>query len=129
MRAVPTALAYCEYSYKSIKEGLKRVIFNESSAQNELGQHWEVLAEAVQLTMRKLSHFVQRYTCFRRGCTDGYNILKKACRNGSKMTKVDYLQLLDANILYFHPDDFALLRDLSPFSYIGISASQAKTLT
>ena len=53
MRNNGLSLAYSLISYKSLLKGLEKLDVNHKKLDEELDNHWEVLAEPIQTVMRK----------------------------------------------------------------------------
>lgn len=68
LRNLGNVFAYSLIAYQATEKGLKKLEANEARMVSELNQHWEVLAEAIQTTMR-------RY-----GIVDAYEQLKAFTR-------------------------------------------------
>ncbi|MFH1946571.1 MAG: adenylosuccinate lyase [Candidatus Magasanikbacteria bacterium] len=100
-------LAHSLLACKSIIKGLNRIIPNEQIIKQELGNHWEVLAEAIQTILRKHGH------------TDAYEQLKKLT-HGEKITK-ENLQKIILSLKITESEKQKLLK-LTPASYIGIAS-------
>lgn len=101
-----TALGYSLLAYKNILSGLAKIEVNESASQAELNQHWEVMAEAIQTTLRKI------------GYDQPYEKLKELTRGEKidKQTIQNFITGLDI------PDiEKNKLLNLSPATYIGLS--------
>ena len=97
------------YSIQGIKEtlkGLKRVSVNTDVINKELLDNYEVLAEPIQMMLRKYN------------ISDAYEKLKELTR-GKKITKEilqDFINNLDISV-----KDKKILLDLEPCNYIGIA--------
>lgn len=113
MRNIGASFAYCLIAYKSLGKGLKKIAINKEFLQSELDQHWEVLAEAIQTTMRGY------------GIANAYEQLRELTR-GKK---------IDHQIIAGFIDKLALpskvkarLKNLTPNTYIGFAAKLAKEI-
>ena len=106
LRNQGVALGHSYLALKNIKKGLSRITINKVTMANELDNHWEVLAEAVQTILRKS------------GKQDAYEQLKTLTRGQSinAVSMADFvarLKISDA--------DKQTLLSLSPESYVGIA--------
>ena len=106
LRNQGVALGYSYLALRNISKGLGRITINKVQMANELDNHWEVLAEAVQTILRKS------------GKQDAYEQLKELTRgqpiNAESLPKfVLELKIPD--------DDKQTLLSLTPESYIGIA--------
>ena len=91
---------------QNILKGLRRIIPNKVKMEHELNNHWEVLAEAVQIILRKA------------GAPDAYEQLKQMTR-GEIVTQ-DTLRKFVTH-LRIPKEDKDLLHRLTPADYIGIA--------
>jgi adenylosuccinate lyase len=111
MRNIGSSFAYCLIAYKSIVKGLEKVAVNKEFLQTELDQHWEVLAEAIQTTMR--GHMIP----------NAYEQLRKLTRGKKIDQKIiaDFIDKLDIS-------DKAKnrLKILTPNKYTGLAEKLAK---
>lgn len=109
-RNMGNAFAYSLLAYKSTLKGLGKIEVNEDVIMKDLENNWALLAEPIQMMMR-------RY-----GITDAYEQLKALTRGEGGITKgsiQDFIKGLDI------PEDAkGRLMDLTPSTYIGL----AKTL-
>lgn len=115
LRNVGSGLGSSYLAYKSIMKGFDRVSVNNDIVSNDLNQHWEVLAEPVQMILRKY------------GYDSPYELLKKLTRGLQNMTKEDYGQLIfSIKKEYELPEEIYLqLKNLTPFSYVGLAKELA----
>nr|MCS5624569.1 adenylosuccinate lyase [Candidatus Neomarinimicrobiota bacterium] len=106
LRNQGVALGHSYLALQNIIKGLSRITINKTQMANELGNHWEVLAEAIQTILRKS------------GKVDAYEQLKELTRgqsvNAESMAKfVTGLKIAD--------EDKQTLLSLTPASYIGLA--------
>eukprot|EP01056_Protomagalhaensia_sp_Gyna25_P001116 Protomagalhaensia_sp_Gyna_25__1115@NODE_1544_length_1751_cov_8_297313_g1252_i0_p1_GENE_NODE_1544_length_1751_cov_8_297313_g1252_i0NODE_1544_length_1751_cov_8_297313_g1252_i0_p1_ORF_typecomplete_len481_score61_82Lyase_1/PF00206_20/5_2e48ASL_C/PF08328_11/9_7e34_NODE_1544_length_1751_cov_8_297313_g1252_i03081723 len=115
IRNLGVAFAHSLLSWKSILTGLQRISFDQEQSMKELLQHWEVLAEPVQTTLRKYP-----------AVKDPYTVLKELTRQGNKLEREDYLNFVNT---FCRPivdeDDYSRLMKLSPDTYIGVAPELA----
>lgn len=104
LRNLGTVLGYSSLAYQSALRGIAKLAVNETRIQQDLDEHWEVLAEAIQTVMR-------RY-----GIVDAYEQLKAFTRG----------KLIDASLIKDFisqlniPDDAKKrLQHLTPNTYLG----------
>ena len=107
LRNQGVALGHSYLALQNILKGLSRITINKVSMSNELDNHWEVLAEAMQTILRK------------NGKQDAYEQLKVLTRgqsiNAESMAKfVAGLNISD--------EDKQTLMGLTPESYTGLSS-------
>ncbi len=113
LRNMGVGFAYSLIAYASTMKGLGKLELNEVRLAEDLDNSWEVLAEPIQTVMR-------RY-----GIAEPYEKLKAFTR-GQAMTRESMSAFIDSLDL---PDDArAALQALTPASYIGNAAEQAKNI-
>lgn len=111
LRNLGAILGYSLIAYKATMKGLNKLSAANETIERDLASHWEVLAEALQTTMR-------RY-----GLMDSYEQLKDLTRG----------KAIDANAISQFIDQLPIpdqakqhLQTLTPSNYIGYAASLAK---
>jgi len=104
LRNQGVALGYSYLALKNISKGLSRVTLNKNKMRQELNDHWEVVAEAVQTILRK------------EGRQDAYEKLKDMTR-GERIDRKSMGNFIRS--LKISADDKETLLGLSPESYIG----------
>lgn len=111
LRNLGSALGYSLLAYQALLKGLSKISANTAVIQQDLAERWEVLAEAIQMVMR-------RY-----GITDAYEQLKQLTR-GKKIDK----KLLHTFIagLAIPEEAKKALQQLTPDHYIGYAVSLSK---
>ena len=100
-------LAHSLLACKNIVKGIDRLTVNRKKIREELDNHWEVLAEAIQTTLRKSGDRLP------------YERLKNLTR-GQKITQEDiqaFVQSLD-----LPKKEKQTLLDLTPENYTGLAA-------
>jgi len=100
------AAAYSFLAFKNILKGLGRLDINRKKINDELEDHWEILAEPIQTILRK------------NGISDAYEQLKKLTR-GEKMSEKSIHEFVDG--LKLPADDKKRLLELSPKLYTGLA--------
>jgi len=106
LRNQGVAMGHSYLALKNILNGLDRITINNIQMNNELDRHWEVLAEAIQMVLRKT------------GKEDSYEKLKTLTRG----QKIDNLKVQSfIKDLKISDDDKRILLSLTPSSYIGIA--------
>mgnify|MGYP001164940742 CR=1 FL=1 len=106
LRNQGVALGHAYLALKNIQKGLSRIIINKIQMENELDNHWEVLAEAVQTILRKA------------GKPDAYEQLK-VLTQGQSIDSRSMTEFLAG--LKIPEEDKQKLLSLTPNSYIGIA--------
>ena len=107
LRNQGVALAHSYLSLKSISSGLNRITINKLKMNNELNDHWEVLAEAIQTVLRKS------------GQEDAYEKLKNLTQGQSINSTLIKNFVSDLKI----PEkDKETLFSLNPENYTGLSS-------
>ena len=107
LRNQGTAIAHSYLSLKNIIKGLNRIEVIRSQLNNELNDNQEVLAEAIQVILRKS------------GRQNAYETLKKLSR-GKKIKSKELTIFI--NSLNINRDDKKTLLSINPKSYIGLSS-------
>ena len=109
LRNIGTGLGHCILSYKSIEAGFARLKVNEKKLKDELNQHWELLAEPVQMVLRRF------------GYEQPYELLKKFTRGKESLSREEYFELIQRiKEEYDLPGKIvAELESLKPETYIG----------
>jgi len=104
MRNIGSILGYSLLAYQSLLKGLSKLSINEKILKEELNEHWEILAEAIQTVMRK------------HGIIDAYEQLKKFTR-GKKLNQKTLHQFINQLKLPLKTKNE--LKQLTPLNYIG----------
>ena len=104
LRNLSSALAYSLLAYQSCLKGLTKLEANQELITQDLQQHWEVLAEAIQTVMR-------RY------CLDNAYEELKALTRGKKIDAESLKTFIEG--LQLPEEAKANLLQLTPFNYIG----------
>jgi len=112
-RNLGSAVAHILIALQSLMKGVGKLEVNTAAINADVAQAWEVLAEAVQTVMR-------RY-----GIPEPYEKLKALTRGQavSKEILLEFIQTLD-----IPPDEVQRLLALTPDSYIGLAAQQARDI-
>eukprot|EP01016_Furgasonia_blochmanni_P022426 TRINITY_DN2444_c0_g1_i6.p1 TRINITY_DN2444_c0_g1~~TRINITY_DN2444_c0_g1_i6.p1 ORF type:complete len:356 (-),score=72.26 TRINITY_DN2444_c0_g1_i6:145-1212(-) len=105
-----TALGYSVLAYKSLFKGLEKVDYDERRSLEDLEDHWEVLAEAIQTVARK------------HGIKNAYEDLKDLTR-GKNISKEDIKKYIAG--LKIPAEDLQRLKNLEPKTYLGNAAEMA----
>jgi adenylosuccinate lyase len=111
LRNVGSAAGHCLVAYQSLRRGLGKLEVDRARLAEDLEASWEVLAEAVQTVLR------------RHGVPDAYERLKELTR-GKRVDREALLRFIGELPL---PDaEKKRLRDLTPGTYTGNAAAQAR---
>lgn len=105
-RSIGSAFGYSALAYTSLSKGLQKLSVNEIKMREDLERHWEVLAEAVQVVLRK------------EGDDDGYEKLKTFSQ-GKKLGREELAGFINA--LQISEEAKRELQLLTPENYIGLS--------
>ena len=100
MRNLGVAFSYSLQAYKALEKGLSRIDINIEKLDEELSQHYELLAEPVQTVMRKYD------------IENPYEKLKELTR-GKTVTKSDFTAFIDS-IEGLPVEEKKRLRELTP---------------
>jgi len=113
LRNTGVAVAHCVIAYESCLKGISKLQLNEARTAEDLGNSWEVLAEALQTVMR-------RY-----GIAKPYEKLKDLTRDQdvNRETLQAFIQTLDLPATVKQE-----LEHLTPATYTGNAGEQARSL-
>ncbi len=111
LRNLGSVMGYSLLAYQSCLKGLKKLEANETLLAHDLDQHWEVLAEAIQTTMRRYK------------INKAYESLKDLTR-GKKVDQHTLKKFIDA--LELPKEAKQHLSKLTPANYIGYAAELVK---
>ena len=114
LRNMGVALGYCVLAYDSLARGLDKLEANTTRIAAHLDQSWDVLAEPIQTMMRK------------HGIGDAYEQLKELTRGKGGIDPESLQQFIAG--LAIPEADKALLRQLTPATYIGIAQKLASEI-
>lgn len=118
MRNLGGAFASCYIGYMKLILGFNTVTANFKMMKDDLDGHWEILAEPVQMILRRCNY------------EQPYELLKTLTRGKQKMNKEDY-QLMVKQLtekLNLPASVTKELRDLTPFNYIGLADKLARNI-
>ena len=110
-RSWGSAVGYSVLGYRSLLKGLKKISPNKEKLSQELEEHWEVLAEAMQVVLRT------------NGDDKGYEKLQKLTQ-GKHVTKAGLQEFITS--LSLDEKTKKRLLTLTPASYIGIANTVTK---
>ncbi len=113
LRNLGVGIAHSMIAYQATLKGISKLEINEAAIAADLDNNWEVLAEAVQTVMR------------RHGIEKPYEKLKELTR-GNKLNAQGMREFIAKQEL---PEEAkAYLSNLTPATYIGNAADQAKRI-
>jgi adenylosuccinate lyase len=113
LRNIGSALGYSILAYNSLAKGLSKLDVNSEKIQDDLNNHWELLAEPLQTVMRY------------HGLDSPYELLKELTR-GKKFSREEYINLIEKLNL---PDEAkANLKNLKPSTYLGNAAKMSSNI-
>lgn len=113
LRNLGVGIAHSMISYQATLKGISKLEINEAAIAADLDNNWEVLAEAVQTVMRR--HAIEQ----------PYEKLKELTR-GNKLNAAGMREFIAKQDL--PAEAKAYLSELSPATYIGNAAAQAKRI-
>ena len=105
-----TALSHCLIAYEYLLKGLARIAVNEQKVKDDLNNHPEVIAEAIQTILR------------REGVKMPYEQLKELTR-GKQVTLADLHRFIDG--LNISDKIKKELKSFTPENYIGLASKLA----
>jgi adenylosuccinate lyase len=106
-----TALAHCLIAYEYLLKGLSRITINEKKVRDDLNNHPEIVAEAIQTILR------------REGVKMPYEQLKELTR-GKQVTLKDIHTFIDG--LDVKPQIKKELKKITPQNYTGLASKLAQ---
>lgn len=113
LRNLGTAFAHNLIAYKSLLQGLEKISIDEIKLKQDLDQHWEILAEAIQTVLR------------RHGAEMPYERLK-ALTQGKKLDQEILHQFIKT--LEIPETVKQELLQLSPVNYLGYASELAQAI-
>ena len=99
-----TTLGYSYLAYASLEKGLRKLELNFKKIDNELNEHWEVVAEGLQTVLKT------------QGLTDAYEQLKIFSR-GNQLTQKNVVTFIDSLTVSAKVKN--QLKCITPHTYIG----------
>lgn len=114
LRNLGVGVAHTMISFQATMKGLSKLEVNAQAMADDLDNNWEVLAEAIQTVMRRYG-FEKPYEKLK-DLTRGQKVNKEIMQNF-----IDGLEGLPADAKEY-------LRNLTPATYIGNAAQQAKNI-
>ncbi len=106
-RNIGSAFSYCVLSYKSLVNGLAKCQINKKKISDDLKDRWELLAEPIQMMMRKNK------------VENSYEKLKELTRGKDGITKDVVKNFIKS--LKIPLADKKVLNSLTPDKYVGIA--------
>ncbi len=107
-RNIGMAMGYSVLAYKSTLKGLSKCTVNKKVIQDDLKDKWELMAEPIQMVMRK--HLI----------SDAYEQLKELTRGKGGVTKAVVQNFIKK--LKIPAADKKVLSSLTPEKYVGLAA-------
>jgi len=108
------AFGHALVGYKTLLQGLQKLIVNEEVIRQDLNNHWEILAEPIQMKMR--AHNI----------ANGYEKLKDFTKGKRNLTREEFHAFIDQ--LFLTPEITSEFKELTPESYLGNAVKFAKTI-
>jgi adenylosuccinate lyase len=106
LRNVGAPFAHFEIAFKSMMNGLNKLILNKNAISCELDNHWAVIAEAIQTILRRENY------------PQPYETLKNLTRSNDEITELSIRQFIDS--LDLNEETKNELRVITPQNYVGI---------
>jgi adenylosuccinate lyase len=106
LRNLGVPVAHTLLAFLSIEKGLNKLLLNEAKLSDDLGNHWEVVAEAIQTILRRENY------------PEPYEALKQLTRGKAKITEGDIHLFIDGlNLSQEIKDE---LKAITPWNYTGV---------
>ncbi|VWU49218.1 adenylosuccinate lyase, putative [Hepatocystis sp. ex Piliocolobus tephrosceles] len=115
LRNIGTAFAYSLIAYKSIIKGLNKINVHISNINNELDNNWAILAEPIQIIMKKYNF------------PNAYEELKTYTR-GKNINKQLIHEFIKTKCTFLPPHVINELINITPTNYIGYANYLAKNV-
>lgn len=113
-RNLGIAMGHAIIAYQGILKGLNKIKINQDKMLNDLNQHWEILAEPIQMLLRT------------NNITDSYEKLKMFSRDKPQISQSDLHNFIQSLKL---SDEITLkLKSLTPTNYLGHATELAQEL-
>lgn len=112
IRNIGVPLAHTSIAMQSILKGLGRISIHKEVIDEDLGNHWVVIAEGIQTILR------------REGYPGAYETLKNLTRTQTPPKKQEFKQFIEN--LDVPPHVKAELLNITPFSYTGIKPPRSQ---
>ena len=106
LRNMGVPLAHIEIALKSIMKGLGKLLLNKKAIDDELNNHWAVVAEAIQTILR------------REGYPNPYEALKMLTRTNEAITEQSIVRFIES--LQLSDSVKQELTAITPHNYLGI---------
>lgn len=106
LRNIGVPLAHTWLALHSLEKGLSKLELNREAIDQDLHDHWAVVAEAIQTILR------------REGYPNPYEALKELTRKNEKVTQQRLAEFIDS--LAIRDSLKAELKAITPFNYTGI---------
>lgn len=113
LRNIGVAFGHCMIAYTSAKKGLGKLHLNEELLRKELFLSWEVLAEPIQMIMRK------------NNIENSYEELKSLTR-GQQVDQATIMGFIESLKDRIATEDFESLQRLTPDTYVGLAPKLAR---
>jgi adenylosuccinate lyase len=112
IRNIGVGLGHALVAYKSILKGLDRLNVNYEVLDQELSQHWEILAEPIQMILRKFNY------------PQPYELLKAHTRGKGNLNETQYKDLVNDIIAHLNLRDEVIkeILGLTPHKYTGLAS-------
>lgn len=114
LRNLGSILGYSMMAYQSLNKGLGKLKVNKEKIDKELNDHWEVLAEPIQMLLRKLN-------------VDGAYEQLKALTRGKNVRKEDIEKMIED--MKVEEGEKKRLRELKVWNYVGKAEEMAKNIS
>ncbi|NJN42921.1 MAG: adenylosuccinate lyase [Flammeovirgaceae bacterium] len=105
LRNTGVPMAHMFLALKSIERGMDKLELNKAAINNDLQDHWAVVAEAIQTILRK------------EGYPNPYEALKNLTRGNKQITKKTMAKFIDS--LKVSTSLKKKLKEITPFNYTG----------
>jgi adenylosuccinate lyase len=115
LRNLGVCLGYSVIAYSSVIKGIQKLRIDENKLMQDLDDNWEVLAEPIQMVLRKY------------GVRNSYELLKDYTRRNDKVSQESMMDFI-TKIEGIPPSAKFELKNLKPWTYIGNAGQQAQNI-
>jgi adenylosuccinate lyase len=115
LRNLGVCLGYSVIAYSSVIKGIRKLKIDENKLMQDLDDNWEVLAEPIQMVLRKY------------GVRNSYEILKEYTRQNNKISQESMMDFI-TKIEGIPASAKVELKNLKPWVYIGNASQQAQSI-
>lgn len=115
LRNLGSAFSYSFIAYDSILKGFSKIEVDTLSLKKELNEHWSILAEPIQIILKKCN------------VKNAYEELKEFTR-GTNINQMLITNFIKEKCMHLSEQEFKQLINLTPHNYVGYAEKLAEQL-